>query len=61
MTPQIFIGVSLGAGINKLIKNNTEVPSFFDMIFMPDIFIPVIGLILIFVIGFISRKKFFRE
>ena len=61
MTPQIFIGVSLGAGINKLIKNNTEVPSFFDMIFMPDIFIPVIGLILIFVIGFISRKKFFKE
>ena len=54
MTPQIFIGVSLGAGINKLIKSNSEVPSFFDMIFMPDIFIPVIGLILIFVIGFIS-------
>ena len=61
MTPQIFIGVSLGAGINKLIKSNSEVPSFFDMIFMPDIFIPVIGLILIFVIGFISRKKFFKE
>ena len=61
MTPQIFIGVSLGAGINILIKSNSEVPSFFDMIFMPDIFIPVIGLILIFVIGFISRKKFFKE
>jgi len=61
MTPQIFIGVSLGAGINILIKSNSEVPSFFDMIFMPDIFIPVIGLILIFLIGFISRKKFFKE
>ena len=31
------------------------------MIFMPDIFIPVIGLILIFVIGFISRKKFLKN
>ena len=58
MTPQIFVGVSLGAGFNKFLIENTEVPSFFDLIFSPNIYIPIIGLIILVVIGFVLRKKF---
>jgi len=58
MTPQIFVGVSLGAGLNKFLIENTEVPSFFDLIFSPNIYIPIIGLIILVVIGFVLRKKF---
>ena len=58
MTPQIFVGVSLGAGLNKFLIENTEVPSFFDLIFSPNIYIPIIGLIILVIIGFVLRKKF---
>ena len=32
MAPQLFIGASLGAGIEKIIETNQEVPSFFTLI-----------------------------
>ncbi|OCW81948.1 membrane protein, partial [Pelagibacteraceae bacterium GOM-A4] len=53
MTPQLFVGASLGAGLNKLIENNQELPSIFDIILTPDIYVPVIGMIILVLIGFI--------
>ena len=32
MTPQLFVGASLGAGLNKVIENNQKLPSIFDII-----------------------------
>ena len=61
MTPQLFIGVSLGAGINKIIDDNTNMPSIFDMILAPDIYFPISGLIIIFIVALLFRKKFFRK
>ena len=61
MSPQIFIGVSLGSGINKLIQNNDVVPSFSEMIFMPDIYIPILALISVFLIAYFSRNFFFKK
>ena len=60
MTPQLFVGASLGAGLNKLIENNQEPPSMFDIILTPDIFVPVIGMIILVLVGFIIRKKFYK-
>ena len=60
MTPQLFVGASLGAGLNKVIENNQELPSIFDIIFTPDIYVPVIGMIILVLIGFIIRKKFYK-
>tara|TARA_Y100001970_G_scaffold185034_1_gene225040 strand:- start:2149 stop:2514 length:366 start_codon:yes stop_codon:yes gene_type:complete len=60
LAPQLFIGVSLGAGVNKLIDNNENMPSFLQMISTPDIYLPIFGLIAIFIIAFFSRKKFFK-
>ena len=60
MTPQLFIGASLGAGLNKIIENNQELPSIFDVILTPDIYLPVIGLIILVLIGIIIRKKFYK-
>ena len=61
LTPQLFIGVSLGSGIDKLIENNNEMPSVLEMIMTPDIYLPILGLFLIIFIGFIYRKKFVKE
>ncbi len=60
MTPQLFVGASLGAGLNSVIENNQEIPSMFDIILTPDIYMPVIGMIILVLIGFIIRKKFYK-
>ena len=60
MTPQLFVGASLGAGLNKVIENNQELPSIFDIIFTPDIYLPVTGMLILVLIGFIIRKKFYK-
>ena len=60
MTPQLFVGASLGAGLNKVIENNQELPSVFDIILTPDIYVPLIGMIILVIIGFIIRKKFYK-
>ena len=60
MTPQLFVGASLGAGLNKIIENNQELPSMFDIILTPDIYLPIIGMIILVLVGFIIRKKFYK-
>ena len=60
MTPQLFVGASLGAGLNKVIENNQELPNISDIILTPDIYVPIIGMIILVLIGFLVRKKFYK-
>ena len=61
LAPQLFIGVSLGSGINKLIDQNEKIPSPAQMILSPDIYIPILSLIALFIITFYIRKKFYKD
>ena len=61
LSPQLFIGVSLGSGIDKLIENNNEMPTMLEMIFTPDIYFPIFGLFVIIVFGYIYRKKLTKK
>ncbi len=61
MTPQLFVGASLGAGLSKFLENNTEPPTFFDIVFTPDIYLPIFGIIILVILGIILRKKFFKK
>ena len=60
MTPQLFVGASLGAGLNKVIENNEKLPTIFDIILNPDIYLPIIGLMIFVLIGFLIKKKFYN-
>ena len=60
MAPQLFVGVSLGAGLSKILEENKEPPSFFELILTPDIYLPVIGIIFLVLIGIYLRKSFFK-
>ena len=40
--PQIFLAVSIGSGLEKIIEQNSEVPKITDIISSPEIFIPII-------------------
>ena len=43
MIPQLFIMVSIGSGLEKIIETNTSPPSFFEIIFSKDIYLPLIA------------------
>ena len=61
MAPQLFIGVSLGAGIEKIIETNQESPSFFTLITSKEIYIPIIAFIIFVMLSYMLRKKFYKK
>ena len=61
MTPQLFVGASLGAGLNKILEENSEAPSLLQILLTPDIYLPIIGIITLVLIGFLLRKKFYSK
>ena len=61
MTPQLFVGASLGAGLSKILEENSEVPSILELIFSPDIYLPILGIIILVIIGFLLKKNFYTK
>jgi len=58
--PQIFLAVSIGEGLEKVIEENTEVPEIIDIIFSPDIYIPILAFLVLVLITILLRKLFYR-
>ena len=58
--PTMFITVALGAGIEKYIDIYEKL-SFFKIILSPDIYFPILGFLLMILIGFIIKKLFFKK
>ena len=61
MMPQLFVGASLGAGLNKILEENSEAPSLLQLLLTPDIYLPILGIITLVLIGFLLRKKFYSK
>ena len=59
--PGIFLAVSIGSGLEKIIYNNLEVPSVFDIISSPDIYIPLLAFFGLIVTTIILRKLFYKN
>ena len=58
--PPMFVTVALGAGIENFIEKNEE-PSFFKIITYPDIYLPIIGFLVVAILGMILKKIFFNK
>ncbi len=56
--PQIFIIVSLGSGFEVIISQNLTAPSFLDLLFSKDIYIPLIGFFTLIIAIFFIKKKY---
>ena len=56
--PSIFVLVSLGSGIESIIEQNETAPLFSDLLFSSEIYIPILGFILILITVFFCKKKF---
>ena len=61
IVPQIFLVVSIGDGLEKIIDQNSEVPGIMDIIFSPNIYVPLLAFLVLIVISIIFRKKFYRN
>jgi uncharacterized membrane protein YdjX (TVP38/TMEM64 family) len=61
LIPQMFLMVSLGSGLDKILQQSETVPSITDLIFSPEIYIPILGFIFIVLITLIIRKFFYKK
>ena len=61
ITPQIFLIASLGSGLDKIFEQNETVPSITDLIFSPEIYIPILGFFFIVLTTLIIRKFFYKN
>ena len=59
--PQIFLAVSIGAGLEKVIDENSELPGIADIIFSPDIYIPILAFFGLILITIFLRKIFYKN
>ena len=59
--PQIFLAVSIGSGIEKLIDKNSKAPGFFELILSSEIYIPLIGFFILVISCVIGRKIFYKK
>ena len=59
--PQIFLAVSIGNGLEKVIEQNSEIPTISDIIFLPDIYIPIIAFIALVLLTYFLRKLFYKK
>ena len=59
--PQIFLAVSIGSGLEKIIDQNSEVPRITDIIFSADIYIPMLAFFGLILITVFLRKFFYKN
>ena len=56
--PQIFIAVSIGSGLEKVIDQNSEVPGLSEIIFSPEVYVPIIAFFILVLLTLLLRKLF---
>ena len=61
LIPQVFVWVSLGSGLEKIIDQNEKAPSIVKLISSPDIYIPIIAFIILVIITITIRKIFYKK
>jgi len=61
LTPQLFLVVSIGSGLEKIIEQNLEAPSMIDLIYSPDIYLPMLAFVGLVLISIIARKIFYKN
>ena len=59
--PQIFLAVSIGDGLEKIIEENAEAPGFADMILSPNVYIPILAFFSLVLLTIFLRKLFYKN
>ncbi len=59
--PQIFIAVSIGSGLEKVIDQNSEVPGLSEIIFSPEVYVPIVAFFILVLLTILLRKLFYKN
>jgi len=59
--PQIFLAVSIGDGLEKIIEENAEAPGFADMMLSPNVYIPILAFFSLVLLTIFLRKLFYKN
>ena len=59
--PQIFLVVSIGNGLEKIIDQNSQLPTISDIIFSADVYIPILAFFSLLLITIFLRKLFYKH
>ena len=58
--PSMFVTVAIGSGIETIIDQNEKL-TVVNVLFSPDIYIPIVCFFILLIIGFIFKKLYFKE
>ena len=61
IVPQIFLAVSIGSGLEKIIDQNSELPKITEVIFLPEIYIPILAFFSLVLTTIFLRKSFYKN
>ena len=61
IVPQIFLAVSIGSGLEKIIDQNSELPKISEVIFSPEIYIPILAFLSLVLTTIFLRKSFYKN
>jgi len=61
IAPQVFVMVSLGSGIEKIISQNESMPTFTDLIYSKEIYLPVLFFIIILLVAILLKNYFYKK
>ena len=59
--PQIFLAVSIGSGLEKIIDQNSELPKISEIIFSSEIYIPILAFFTLVLLTIFLRKSFYKN
>ena len=59
--PSIFLICSIGSGLEKIIDENIEPPTFIELVTSSDIFIPLVIFLILVLITIFLRKLFYKN
>ena len=60
IVPATFVTVALGSGIENIIDQNIEL-SFWSVFLSPEIYLPIIGFLVLFIVAFSVKKIYFKK
>ena len=61
IVPQIFLAVSIGSGLEKIIDQNVGAPSIIDLLSSKDIYVPIFIFVLLIIFTIFIRKFFYGK
>ena len=61
LTPQLFLISSIGSGLEKVIEQNLEAPRIIDLIYSPDIYLPLLAFAGLIIVTIIAKKIFYKK